>query len=387
MTYLPSSFFNRQLDTLAADQSPAQHLANQLNYGRQSGFTFQGYAGVGYGNSQWPYSLGFNGPKTWSHPVYNVKPSDPSHRASIQKVGLYFMSGGKPVSYAPGALLNLQSHLNAVPIPDKTLCPMITGTYPMTDIWAEGSGGAKDAHCFIHNVDSDEGYGFFELTNNYAAAQAVTGCVWTAQEAEYYPSLSNADGILPYYWGSRACSLGEVGGLITMQDLVDVFNGKPINHAIAIACPMNGGSGVAPAVRGDGPGPNGNNVPKIPAGFPGATGANPAYQHDVTFEGQRFRFPSGVDLSAVGYPLGRAIAGAIRDRGLVITDTSGAVAFYLEDMRSIGSPYNSTPNPFSLNWASIQQGTDPRWGALPTGQTVLHQLPWAQLQALDPIRA
>lgn len=374
--YLPSSFFNRQLDTLAADQSPAQNLANQVYYGK-AGHVFNGYSGVGYGNYAWPYSLGFNGPSAFSHPIFCVHPSLGSSNCVPQQVALYYNSGGRQYAWGQGAT-NLQSHMNAVPIPVASNCPLITGTGNWANIWS----GGTDHSCFIWNLDTDEGYEFWELSNTVPTIlqSQFPGTTWSAQYGGYIPKVSQFTGVLPNNWGSRGCSLGEVGGLITMQDLNDVFNGLPINHALACAVPMNGGRGVLPATRGDGPGPNGNNVPKTPSGAP-----NPAYQHDVTFEAQRFRFPADVDLSAVTYPLGRAIAGAIRDHGLYITDTAGAVALYLEDMRTIGSPYNTAANPFSLNWSTIQQGTDPRWGALPTGNTVLHQLPWNQLQALNPI--
>lgn len=390
--YHPTSFFSRPLgptDTLAADQTPAQHLGNQINYGRQSGWSWgTAYTGPGYGNYQWPGSVAFNGPGSFSHPVFCVRPSVAAQQITYQKVSLYYGSGPY-FSYSPAQLAGIDAHLASVPIPNKALCPAITGSGSYADIWAGGS----DQSCFIWNLDTDEGFEFELLSNNKSAVQSSTGTTWNALWAGYIPSVSAFMGVLPNQWGARACSLGEIGGLITMQDLRDVAKGGAINHAIVIACPMNGGTSapVAPATRSDGPGPNGNNVATIPNGFPGAGGANPAYHQDVTWEAQRFRFPASLNLDANGsitpYPLALAIARAIQTYGLYITDTAGAVGFYFEDDRTVGSPYHmqgaTAVHPWSLSWP----GGDPRYGgaAIGTGFTVLNQLPWSQLQALNPI--
>lgn len=380
--YLPSSIFNRQLgpsDSLAADQTPAAHLANQINYGRQAGYTFQGYTGVGYGLYPWPASVGWNG-ASYSFPTYVVDNSTPK-----QPIGLFYTTSGVDYKYAAGYQNNLQSYTLNVPIPDKTLCPAITGTDPYTDIWA----GGTDQEIFIWNRDTDEGWEFWALTNSNAGATALTGYTWNAKYAGYIPSVSNFNGVFPNQWGARACSLGGAGGMLTMQDLRDVHAGGRINHAMCFACAFNGGAGtqVAPATRSDGTGPNGNNVATIPTGFPSAGAANPAYHQDVLSEGMRFRFPANVDLSGLVDPLSIAIAEAIRDYGLIDVDTTGAVSFYMEDPRTVGSPYHlqgpSVGDPRNLtwpggNWYTATVNTN--------GSTsILAPLPWDQLQVLTPV--
>ena len=378
--YSPDSIFNRPTtaaDLLAADQSQAQHVANQINYGNPA-YTFAGYSGVGYGNYEWPYSVGFNY-NQYTFPIYAVRPSDPSQNISWQKVGLYVnASPPYPMGVQYG---NIQAYCLNVPIPDKTLCPLITGTSPYEDIWSHGEGG-----CVIWNLDTDEAWEFFELRNTGPSSmQTALGCTWLAQMAGYIPSMSTFNGCFANKWGARGTSLGAIGGVITMQDLRDINAGGRINHGLCMALGMNGGVGsqVAPATRADGPGPNGNNVATIPSGYPGAGGPNPAYQHDVSYEGGQFRFPASVDLSAVTTPVGLAIAESLRDYRSIIVDTTGACAFYMEDRRTLGSPYHlqgaSAPDPWSLTWPGGSMLS------LGSGQTVLNQLPWSTLEVLTPI--
>lgn len=378
--YLPSSIFNRPIsssDTLATDQTPAARLANQINYGRQAGYTFQGYTGIGYGNYEWPASIAFNFTK-FSVPIHVVDNTTPK-----QPVGLYYTSGGTYYKYAAGYQNNLQSYLLSVPIPEKSLCPMITGTSPYTDVFADGT----DHEIFIWNRDTDEGWEFWAMTNSNANATALTGYTWNAKYAGYIPSVSNFNGVFPDLWGARACSLGAAGGMITLQDLRDVYAGGRINHALCFSNAFNGGSGtqVAPATRSDGVGAN--NMVNIPAGFPGAGTANPAYGQDVLYEGARFRFPANVDLSGLVDPMSIAIAEAIRDYGLINVDTSGALAFYVEDPRTLGSPYHlqgpDAVDPRTLAWPSGAWYTAT---VTTNGSTsVLAPLPWTQLQVLTPV--
>jgi hypothetical protein len=107
---------------------------------------------------------------------------------------------------------------------------------------------------------------------------------------------------------------------------------------------MNSGKSVPPATRGDGPGAN--NVRYIP----GTTTLNPAYGKDATIEGQWFRFPPDTEFSSNPYPMARMIGEQVRDYGMVIGDTSGAVAFYIADGCTFGSVYDElgpdAPNPW-----------------------------------------
>lgn len=381
----PTSFFNRPLgsaDTLAADQSPAGMLANAINYGNPGYANWNGYAGPGFGNANWPWSIGFNGPNSYSAPIYAVRPSDPAQNITFETVSFYWGSSPNLNHYAN--LSGLETHLAAVPIPDKALCPRITGT---NDIWS----GGTDQYCCIWNLDTDEWWDFWVLSNNKTAVQQFTGTTWNAGYGGYIPNVSQSSGVFAHDWGARACSLSMAGGVITMQDLRDVAAGGTINHALCVASGINGfGAPVPPATRSDGYS-GGNSYPKlIPAGFPNAGQPNPAYQVDQTHEAQRFRFPEGMTANAgsnvTSYPLAREITRAIETYGLYIVDTTGGVAMFTEDLRTVGSPYHlqgaEAPNPWSLTWP----GNDPRYGGQPisSGWTVLHQVPWQSLQALNP---
>lgn len=389
--YTPESFFNRPLgptDTLAADQTPAQAIANQINYGRQSGYTFQGYSGVGYYAFQWPWSLAFNGPSSSTFPVYCVRPSDPTQNITFHQVAMCYNNAGTYTTYGQ-VYTDIQAAMASVPIPDKTLCPKITGVGNYADIWSGAS--SSDQSCTIINLDTNECWEFIKLSNTRAPnIQAQYGTPWTCLFGGYTPNVAKFNGIFPLPGGSRACNLGNLGGLITLQDVVNVYHGEPINHAIVMAVPCNNTSHVPPATRGDGPLAAGNSQTVIPPGYPGAGGANPAYHHDGVCEGMRFRFPSNVDLSGITYPVGLAIARAIRDYGLYNVDTAGAVAIYIEDNRTLGSPYNMqgihAVDPYALTWPSGgQYGGGWRGDPANTGFTVLHELPWSQLQALNTI--
>lgn len=386
--YGATNLFSRQLgsgDVVSADQTSAAALANQLQYGRQSGYTFQGYGGIGYGFYNWPATVAFN-VYTVSHPVWCVRPSVASQEITMEAVGIW---SRYPYAWIGNSTAGgLQTYLTQVPIPNKALAPFCV-TYGQ-DIWAAGS----DQSCCIWNLDTDEMYEFWAMGNTLTpSALTDLGYSWSAGWAGYIPNASKFNGVFANNWGSRACSLGEVGGLITMQDLRDIFYGGRINHAIAMAAVnVDSSSYVAPASRGDG---SGNTTPaSIPAGYPSAGSANPAHGAgiDVVGEGMRFRFPANVDLSGCTYPLSLEIGRAIRDYGLIITDGAGVNSFYIEDPRTVGSPYHmqgaSAVNPFGLNWASIQTGSDPRWGDgtnLPSSGNVLNQLPWGQLQVLNSI--
>jgi hypothetical protein len=370
--YSAGSVFNRPLgagDVVSADQTPAHNLANQIQYGRQGRTPF-GYTGVGYGHYQWPGSIGFN-MSTFSFPIYAVTNATP-----LQKVGLWHPGVNGGANYPFGAdFANIQQFYNAVPIPDKTLCPRITGTAPNVDLWSPSENGFV-----IWNRDTDEAWEMYGASNTGPLdMQTAMNCTWLARAGGYIPSMTAFNGCFLNKWGARATSLGAIGGMITMQDLRDVFNGGDINHSLCIAASFNAGVGtqVAPASRSDGVGPN--NVATIPSGYPGAGGANPAYGLDVTHEGARYRLPVDVDLSGISATnlLGAAVARCLREYPLMIVDTTGACALYVEDPRTQGSPYHlQGPNavdPLTLPWP----------GHLFTGS--LNEVPWDALQVLDPV--
>ncbi len=376
----PTGPFQRALgagDTLSADQTTAHAIANAMHYADQGYTHWQGYTGPGYGSANWPYSVGFNGPSTYGAPIYCVRPSDPTQNITHQTVSFYY--GSSPNYHHYANLSGLETYLAAVPFPDVTLCPSAGG-----QLWS----GGTDQYLCIWNLDTDEWWDFWLLSNDRAAVQAFTGTTWNAGYGGYAAGASGWNGIFAHNWGGRASSLSMGAGVITMQDLRNVNAGGTINHALCIATGINGyGAAVAPATRGDGYSGGNSWPPTIPSGFPGAGGANPAYQVDQVHEANRWRFPVGTTAAlASPYPLAREICRAIETYGFYDVDTTGGVAFFMEDGRTVGSPYHlqgaAAPDPWNLTWP----GGDPRYAGQPitTGWTVLNTLPWHLLQALDP---
>lgn len=406
--YGPNSFWNRPLnyangtDILQGAGSGAA-IANQINYGRQAtdqcagqgSYTFQGYSGIGYGSYNRNYAVGFNY-SSYSQPIYVVD----STRDALVKVGIINHSSPPTVKNPSG----LQTYCNTVPFPDISQCPKLApnmnaaaGT-AFSNLASDGT----DKTMILYEPKKNRMWEFWVMeggNNPWAAAQALftPAADWTTGNAGYLgPELgagntpADFSGVFTYdhSWGIRAVGCGVLGGLITLQDLRDVHAGGTINHAITIAQPLTTGGYFPPAVRADG-NSTGNPVSTIPSGYPSAGTANPAYGKDQISEGHRFAFPPTVDLSTCTYPLARALTEAIRDYGMYVMDTSGYVAFYIEDPRTLGSIYHlqgpDAPDPFTLDWASIQPdgGSDPRWDK--NGNPIFWQMPWDDLQLLNTV--
>jgi len=85
--------------------------------------------------------------------------------------------------------------------------------------------------------------------------------------------------------------------------------------------------------------------------------------------GSRFRLPKSVDVSKLGLtPLGRMIAVAAQDYGLIVTEKSAAVAIGTESGSLIKAKTGTDP------WTAILNGTP--------SYEVLANFPWSKLQAL-----
>jgi len=201
----------------------------------------------------------------------------------------------------------------------------------------------------------------------------------------------------------------SAGGLITIQDIVDVLHGLPIQHAIMVAPPVTSATSfsapvvpVPPATRND----SASNTAQYEAD--GVT-PNPAYGSvDAVGEGTWCRFPASFNPATAmpsSGPIALAIATAIRDYGLFVGDTAGGAIFCLEDARVLGSPYSwAKVNPFARHNSSVGNYYDsyindnvPSTWTDPTlpkvtevmGGTngVVSQIPWQQLQVLQPFSA
>lgn len=199
-----------------------------------------------------------------------------------------------------------------------------------------------DRHLVIYQPSTDTMWEMWEAYN-------TTGN-WTCSWGGKISNMSRSDGIVPIVggekWGATATSLPLLGGLMTVEELTNLY----IPHVLAFAIPYSQPTPnwSWPALRTDGRG-------TIDPVFP--------------LEGQRFRLPASLNITALGLtPVMQAIVTAARDYGLVIRDTAGAVVIYAEQPRS------GEPNPYF--------GTTGIWEnkGIPS---LINSFPWAQLQALD----
>ena len=386
--YDPNSIFRRKLAsnaTLATDQTPALKLANQCNYGNSSysynnttAPLFYGYSGLGYGghNVNFQNTLNFSGGTIALYIVDSF--------VSTQTVTLVQSDGVTP--RPAGANNNLQAGFNAVPVPDVT-------KIPQGQIWPAGS----DKAVTIWRPTTNELWELWEMSGSPSA--------YVFQYGGYTNAASSFNGIWGNGWGTSASGLGNNGGVISIQDVIDVLHGLPIRHALKIDLQVIANSRVAPAVRND---TNANtSATTIPQFEADGTTANPAYSGfpDAVPEGTWLRFPTNFNPSSAmpsAGPLALAIAAAIRDYGIYVSDGSGNCNLKMEDPRVLGSPYSYAKiNPFTgstgpaagyfdsyinnnvaSTWtdATLAKITEPFSGS----GNLLVQIPWQQLQVLEP---
>ncbi|HEY5441990.1 MAG TPA: hypothetical protein VIJ68_00455, partial [Candidatus Saccharimonadales bacterium] len=215
----------------------------------------------------------------------------------------------------------------------------------------------------------------------------------------YMANVSSWNGIWSNGWGARACGLASAGGLLTIQDIVDVLNGGTIQHALGISLGVIANSRTAPANRND----TSTHTPQYELD---GTTANPAYGFvDAVAEGTWCRLPASLNPATAmpgAGPIAIAIATAIRDYGLFVHDGGGSNTINLEDARVLGSPYSyAKVNPFygSTGIASgmfdsyINSSAPVSWSdstlraiseSLHGATSVFSQIPWNQLQQLQP---
>lgn len=378
--YRSDAFQNRKHSrVLATDQTPAKYLANMMNYGNQSYAHWYGYTGPGYGPFNWPRPCTFN-MNYWSMPVYVVRSiTQPQNVDTVSFSSITFNNG------------SIKDFCQNVPFPKASLCPRIPANPPVNYgdgwLWAPGTPGTSsaDGNMAVWDLDTDR---MWEFWTPQPVNWSVSHTNWQAGAASYISSVARFDGRNwdNVNWGTRGSKVGLMGGVLTQQDIRDVFHGGAINHALVFAVPNNGllgGSPVLPAIHADGN--QKNSTATIPSGFPGAGGANPAYGIDAIQEAQAFTFPDDVDLSGCTYPMARAVATAIRDYGMYDVDTSGTISIYCEPPMTLGSPYHlqgaSAIDPMTLSWPE----GDPFAPSGLSGGSVLNQLPWDKLQVLAPV--
>jgi hypothetical protein len=175
------------------------------------------------------------------------------------------------------------------------------------------------------------------------------GGSWSACTGGMLRPASQSSGVFPNPSGVSASGLSIFGGLITLAEL----HAGVIDHVISVGIPETAlGFQVAPADRNDGWSSSSIAIP----------------------EGTVFRLDPAVDVNAL--PLSRAgktIATALQRYGMVVADTSGAVAVPAQD-----------PTPLLRAGASDPYRT--LFGTTPTYQ-LLNGIPWDRMQAVDPLPA
>lgn len=302
----------------------APKLANQMLYtlAAQSG-KFFGYAGVGKGGSAGEGNqVGANW-KSFTPVLYVVPASQPR-----VKVWLVKNNVSEEVRSKAEDPTNLQGSWLSVPVPTAALIPNAN------QIWPEGT----DKEVVIWCPATDEYWefwGFSQFAAGEHAGQYKAGFGGYVAQA----SLSNA--VLPNKWGARASGLAAAAGSISQADLVRVMRGGQIGHGLGVALVVTkgpaGSAFLAPATRND-----------AHENTTGTAETNPAFGAvDAVPEGARFRLPSTAHpsdfVNTTTEPVAAAVIQSMIDHPLVVTDTSITTsAFYINDARSLDTPYSDT---------------------------------------------
>jgi hypothetical protein len=209
----------------------------------------------------------------------------------------------------------LREQMAAVPIPENAV--------PADD---------SDGRLVIHQKSTDTMWEFWRIRRESDG--------WHATYGGRIDGVSSSDGVVPAPLGSTASGLPLLGGLIRPDEI----RAGHIDHALAFGVPRVAADKiVAPATRTDGT----TEVGGIPMGT-------------------RFRLDPKLDIDKLGLPyVTTVIAKAAQRYGMVVRDTSGAVAFYGELTRGRKSP-----------WPAILGGQTP--------SQLLADFPYDRLQVVAP---
>jgi hypothetical protein len=256
----------------------------------------------------------------WSTPVYQVPANQPTVAVTVDWAPAMWTN--------PADAAVLASQLSAVPIP----------------AYAQPAAGT-DRHLVIWQPSTDTEWEMW-LTKHEIGAN---GPEWHVGWGARIEHVSQSSGIVPYPFGATASGVSELGGLITADEIAHT----QIDHALAMALPETEGWGqfVWPANRTDGRSP-------LPDAIP---------------QGTRLRLDPTVNVDSLPLtPVVRAIALAAQRYGIVVRDTAGAVVFYAEDPKDVGSlgydwGYGLNPAQALANfpWGRLQVVAVPNAGAAP----------------------
>ncbi|MGV8909669.1 MAG: LamG domain-containing protein [Propionicimonas sp.] len=207
---------------------------------------------------------------------------------------------------------------------DTELNRQLAGLHLPADMKPDPS---TDGSISVYNSDTRE---LIELWK----ARLVDGA-WQACWGGKIPDADEAAASFPYGYGASASGLALWGGIIRQSELLD---GR-IDHAINLAIPYTKRGTISwPANRTD--------------------GNSPGTQLAI---GQKLRLPANLNLSAMKLsPVALTIATAAQRYGIIVTETSGSVAFSAENPIGLASDqYNSI---FRGRWAYLEMLGNPKKG-------------------------
>lgn len=199
---------------------------------------------------------------------------------------------------------------------------------------------SSDGAVSVYNSDTDE------LVELWQARQ-VEG-QWQACWGGKISNAGESLGAFAHGYGASASGLALWGGTIRQQELLDGH----INHVISLAIPKTKRGTISwPANRTDG----------------NTSGTQLAI-------GQMLRLPASLNLDKLKLsPVARTIARAAQEYGVMITDSSGSVAFSAEN--PIGLATNQYSKIFRGRWAYLEMLGNKSKGEVPFPLTKLVALP------------
>lgn len=237
---------------------------------------------------------------------------------------LYVIPAGHPTQKVAveGEHAELQERCEAVPVPILALVPSGSIWTPTgTDKWV----------CFWQ-PSTDSLWEFWEFKGTPGAYMAGYG--------GFITNVSTRTGIFPNTWGARATSLALCGGMLSIQDIIEVLRGGSINHAfgvnLAVTKPVNESEKgpIAPATRFD------------------ASVNNESLKEYGVAESNWFRLAPhaiGTYIDSETEPLATAMDQAMQTYGFFVCDTSGGnVTINVQSMQHAASIYaHEKINPYA----------------------------------------
>jgi hypothetical protein len=334
--FAPNNIFVRNIAGLpaASNQVPAENMAAQMKL---------------------PATI--QPPSTYSPSLYIVPGNQHTQKVTV-----------------PAEHVELQEQCEAVPVPTLALIPSGSIWTPTgTDKWVA-----------IWQPSTDKWWEFFGFAGTEGA--------WTAVYGGYVPNVSSFNGILPHFQGARATSLSLIGGMISIQDLIEVLEGGTINHALGVNLPVtkpvesSEKGPIAPATRCD------EQVNNEALKTKGVAESNWFYltAHTVS-----------TYINLATEPLAAACDQAMQTYGFFVCDSAGGASINIQSMQHAASPYSfEAINPFAgmtaltaahYAWnvaqyqsyaGSLLKPSLPLLTELPT--TVLEKIPFALTQRIEP---